>query len=163
MTYCISICICVCVCVQTGFSSPSMTDPLKGSLKGQTAVIHLNNLAWNVTKSQIKEFCGEAGKKYISQNKHLDKSKEKMKKEKKNEGKKKKKSVSNPYYSTDTEAGKYCTIPIEVFIKYRNGYSTGRAVECFLFLYFFVEIAFCFCCYCIECDICNQSRGKHCG
>merc|ERR1712228_318554 len=69
--------------IVTGFGSPSMTDPLKRILRDQTSVIHLNNLPWNVSKDQIKEFCAEAGKKYVAENKHLNKTNDTKAKQKK--------------------------------------------------------------------------------
>ena len=111
------------------------TDPLKRSLRNKTNVIHLNNLPWNVNEEQIKEWLFEAGKRYVAKNKHLNhKQENKDENEEDDDLKKEVENNPNPFYSTDTKAGKICTKPINVFIKYRDGFTTGRAVKYYVYI-----------------------------
>ena len=100
--------------ITTGFTSPNMNDPLKKILKDETNVIHLSNLPWNVTKEQIKEWLSKAGKQYIKHDEDDENEDDDLKKD------------GNPFYTIGGD--KFDTYPIEIYIKYRNGYSTGRAV-----------------------------------
>eukprot|EP01083_Nonionella_stella_P038055 103631_1 len=102
--------------ITTGFTSPSMRDPLKRLLKGNTTVVHLSNLVWDVTEEQLREWLETAATRYLEKHKHM----------KKDDGKKKEKS-ENPFISTDANTSTKCTRPVSVFIKYRDWYSTGRA------------------------------------
>ena len=158
--------------INTGFSSPNMTDPLKRLLKNDTNNVHLSNLPWNITKQQISNWLSQAGKKYITKQKHLKKQAKETEDEDSdieilgdNIDDKDKKEQKNPFYSTEVESGKFYAKPTDIFIKYHFGYSTGRAVmfdtvSLIFVLYISTHITLYFFFLFLECNICDK-RGSN--
>lgn len=142
--------------IRTGFESPFMRDSLKRSLSGSTNVVHLLNLPWDTTNEQLKTWLESAGSMYCEENEIEIEENDEIYENYENEDNvgaeaeaeaeveaedvEEDIDVVNPFCAVGKQPIKsdmkplhaHHTRPLSVYIKYRDGFSTGRANATFV-------------------------------